>query len=379
MTLSPSFRRRVAPRKYRPIPSVEILVFFFLVVQYCFFSWRNLSLPAKVDLDSNRCDLALTEASSNGHYKVYQSRSLPCDSHGEKDWKHLQNEPSNTGLMYMNLIHSDDDIVASVALQIAQPPSCSVRVGPVSKTAHMMKFGERNNQTSFLFSFLRSPTERAIRDFFHHMVTMRRYEPSDHVFQAYLEERGYSNRNLQELALQEYYPGDGGNEEAVVESIVQGYDFLGISERRDESLVVLKLLLGLNMTQILYLQNPTPFVYEDTSCFLIAQPFVSPDMRAYLSESAWQDRTKGDMLLYQTANRSLDKTIEHLGRAVVEKELQDFRLALQYTKEVCVDKVAFLCNYNGIWQRGVHKCMHERYGCASRCLNSKEIVERVDK
>jgi hypothetical protein len=101
------------------------------------------------------------------------------------------------------------------------------------------------------------------------MTTLRKYEPSDPNFQAYLEERGYMNQNIQELALEEYSPNNGSHQDSLTRSIVGGYDFLGVSERRDESLVVLKLLLGLPTSKILYLENPTPFVYEDERCFMV--------------------------------------------------------------------------------------------------------------
>jgi hypothetical protein len=210
------------------------------------------------------------------------------------------------------------------------------------------------------------------------MITLRKYEPSDPNFKAYLDERGYENLNLKELALEEYSPTNGSHEDSVIASIVRGYDFLGISERRDESLVVMKLLLGLPTSKILYLENPTPFAYEEERCFMVVQPFITPSMRAYFSSTSWHKRIKGDLLLYQTANQSLDMTIDKLGRTVVENELRRFQWALQYAKEVCLTKVKFLCNYDGIWQRSAHKCMYERYGCASQCLNSKEIIERVD-
>jgi Galactose-3-O-sulfotransferase len=346
-------------------------VLSFLVLQVSYFSLRTVVQP----IFRGKCDL---EHPVSVSARVYESRYLSCNSSGDGNWAKFQNEPSTTGLMYMSLIHSDDDVVGSVALQIAQPPSCNVRMGVVTKTAHMMHFRQRNRKESFLFSFLRLPTERAIRDFFHHMTTLRKYEPSDPTFQAYLEERGYVDLNLQELALQEYSPNNGTHQDSVIQSIVRGYDFLGISERRDESLVVLKLLLDLPTSKILYLENPTPFVYEDDRCFMVVQPFVSPTMRTYFSSDSWHNRIKQDLLLYQTANRSLDMTIDQLGRTAVENELRHFRWALQYAKEVCLTKVKFLCNYDGIWQRGAHTCRHDRYGCASQCLNSREVIERVD-
>jgi hypothetical protein len=384
MTRSPSLLRSRAPtqRAHGKTPSLDIIILCFLIAEVCFFSWRNVVQPCIDATAKAPVPFCQHLAPSPGKplldvpYKIFRARSIPCESPAEKKWEELQNEPLERGLLFMNLVHSEDTIFESVALQIADPKSCAVRMGTTSKMAHQMGYGNRNNETSHLFTVVRSPTERAIRDFFHHMVTLRKYEPSDVEFQAYLEERGYQNRNLQELALQEYLPG---GDEAVVNSILQGYDFIGVAERRDETLVVMKLLYGLKTSQILYLQNLTPFAFNDNLCSIIVKPFVSPGMKDFFLQPEWQDRITGDSLLYQAANTSLDKTIDRLGRSIVEKELKALQVALKHAKDVCQERTTFSCNHNGMWQRQIRGCQYNGYGCGSPCLSTREVTDLVDK
>jgi hypothetical protein len=102
-------------------------------------------------------------------------------------------------------------------------------------------------------------------------------------------------------------------------------------------------------------------------------------MKDFFLQPEWQDRITGDSLLHQAADTSLDKTIERLGRTIVEKELKAFRVALKHAKDVCQDKTTFLCNHNGMWQRKNHGCTYGRYGCGSTCLRTQEVINVVDK
>jgi hypothetical protein len=351
-------------------PSSEVIIFLIVLLEICIVSWNNLVRPCR--LASPGREATNVQVPS----RAFPKKSLTCSIPRESKWKLLQNTHTSQGLFYHNLIPSDDDILGSVALQLA-PPDCPVRAATTTETAFMMNYTKRDQSKSFLYTFVRSPTERAIRDFFHHMVTVRHYEPSDVEFQAYLEERGYYNRNLLELSLKE----DINDVHTTVVSIVENYDFLGIADadRLDESLVVLKLLLGLEMQQILYLEDPTPFLYELERCYLITETFVSPAMTSYFASQDWKNRIQGDALLYKAAQASLERTIDALGRTIVLQEVQRFRKALQIARDQCLEKTTFLCNLNGVWQRGRHSCIVESFGCATSCLLSKDMKLRLEK
>ena len=51
--------------------------------------------------------------------------------------------------------------------------------------------------------------------------------------------------------------------EAQIDKILDNYDFIGVTDRFDESLVVLQLLLGLETSDILYLSSKKSGNYDD--------------------------------------------------------------------------------------------------------------------
>ena len=379
MSSSPLLHRKTGrvSLNHRRILSINILLGSFLVLDTVLRHISRHLVHQRFQIASSSTDSLATGAFSlrstnyaNCPYRVYKSRSIRCDQGDPEDTrKSQQNDAYINGIMYVNSIQSDDDIVGSVALQIAQPTKCKVLVETLRRSAEFVNTSASQSAMNYFFSFtfIRSPTE---------------HEPSDPIFQKYLQEHGYVDRSLQELSTQvnsRAVDGDVVEVTHVIESILHDFDFIGVSERLDESLVVMKLLLGLKTSQVLYLANPSPFVFHNGKCVLIAQPFVSPEMRLFFDDTSWQSQIRGDMMLYLIANRSLDKTIEHLGRELVEKELLQYQAAVRHARNVCLEDVVFLCNYDGMSQGKTNTCLHNRYGCASSCLSGKTIVEKVDR
>ena len=64
----------------------------------------------------------------------------------------------------------------------------------------------------------------------------------------------------------------GGSSQDFIDSLIPSYDFIGISERFDDSLVVLKLLLGLQTSDMLCVPTKTSGNYDDG--YKGMQPFL---------------------------------------------------------------------------------------------------------
>ena len=77
---------------------------------------------------------------------------------------------------------------------------------------------------------------------------------------------------------------------------------------------------------------------------------------------------KGDNMLYQAAYKSLDLTIDALGRDLVNNEVLQFRQALKVAQETCTD-VKFPCTPGGI-KRRKNDCLFSDQGCGYKCLES---------
>jgi len=160
------------------------------------------------------------------------------------------------------------------------------------------------------------------------------------------------------------------------------YDFVGLVERFDESLVALQLLLGLESSDILYFAvnrrdqwKRTMVSHKRSVCRDSFDWKVDlagePRIREYLLESKeWYARNYADYLLYQAAALSLDQTIMAIGLDFFSQELKKFRSLMKQANEEC--SPIFACSSNGTDQSedAKYDCMAEEiYGCGFPCLD----------
>ena len=108
----------------------------------------------------------------------------------------------------------------------------------------------------------------------------------------------------------------------LVQTVMDQYNFIGIYERLYESMTVLALLIGVSITDMLFDYQPSSL----SRCGSLEQPqWLSPGMTDYLNSEKWTKREMGDFLLYDAVSKSLDMTIEHLGKERVQEELENFK------------------------------------------------------
>jgi hypothetical protein len=92
-------------------------------------------------------------------------------------------------------------------------------------------------------------------------------------------------------------------------AIMQEYDFLGITERMDESTVALSMVLGVPLADVLYLDAKHNGGYDEGTqkdrCTYIVPTFVSSSLKEYFTTPEFQDCVRWDNVLFQVANRSL--------------------------------------------------------------------------
>ena len=144
-------------------------------------------------------------------------------------------------------------------------------------------------------------------------------------------------------------------------NIIRDYDFIGITERMDESLVVLQMLLDLETADILYLTAKGHGRFDDggnnSTCTYVVPSFVSPGMNDYFESREWTDRIVGDTHLYKAASISLDMTIDKLGRKAFGKQLAAFKEAKKIVDEKCQDTVVWPCSADGVFHRRPQGCL----------------------
>ena len=255
---------------------------------------------------------------------------LPCFApnmtlgDGEYNDRGVIKLPSKTttvthGLLYHKITKTASSTCSGVALRLAKNEArrqgqsfdfCNSRYthGPPTK------FAARNPAQSFLWGMIRDPAKRAISSFFHFFVSRRNVQPTDHrVIQKLrkADKRGY----VSQMSLEgETKPNSTTMEKVTLANqIMTDYNFIGLTERLDESLVLLTMLLGVPVTDALYLSAKKHGSYDEF-CNYIKPSFVTQAVQSYLDGPQWKHKMAVEYALYQAVNQSLDRTIDSLGR-----------------------------------------------------------------
>lgn len=100
----------------------------------------------------------------------------------------------------------------------------------------------------------------------------------------------------------------------------------------DESPIVLMMLLRFRIADVLFLNIKGSGGYDGggykKECFFIEPTnLLTAGMHEFLEGDEWQHYVKPEADLYAAANRSLDSTIERLGRVEFEANLAKYREA----------------------------------------------------
>jgi Sulfotransferase family len=314
---------------------------------------------------------------------------LPCFP-AEVDWADMsaQFTPAKQGFLYLKPYKTGSSTTSGVNLRIARNVArrrtdlknvnlCKTRFdhGPDYSPGYTL-FAKRNPKESILWTILRDPTSRAVSQFFHFEVSRQKLEPTDANFKSFLRQKNpmqdYYLRalfNRGKFSRERYHPVRVGN------NILRNYNFIGITERLNESLVALMMQLNLKIADILYLSAKGRGGYDDAGgpkhqCTYIWPSFLSPGMKAYFQTDEWKDTTKYDRLLYQAVNHSLDMTIDRLGRGAFNENLAKFVHAQEQAKIQCLPSTLFPCDLAGrLREEKETDCIWKDSGCGSTCLD----------
>jgi hypothetical protein len=157
--------------------------------------------------------------------------------------------------------------------------------------------------------------------------------------------------------------------------ILQHYNFIGMTERIDESFVVLSMLLNLSLSDILVLSAKRNGGYDDGgfegTCFKIEPSFVSPGMQRYFASKSWMNLTRPEVAFFQAVNRSLDLTIDSLGRQTVQDQVAQYREARALANEQChPDIINWPCTKDGVRREEKEvDCYFRDLACGMSCLD----------
>jgi hypothetical protein len=370
-----------------------------------------------------------------GPSKVYAKfeHPFPCFQ-GEPDL--MVSTPAHEGILFQRPMKTGSTTMTGIVLRLVHSRGKSKQYGDFDKCKHRSYHGtgkeldyyHRDKTKSFLFSIIREPRARAMSQVFHFEIgAHRRGEPTDGFLQKELLQdlnnlyyynnlgtRNYTNASMfqleKEMARQHgftsktpvkdyqaiayanetskrYYRrewkqfsryGVNFTPHKVIADILEDYNLIAIMERMDESLVVLQMLLNLTTKEILYTRARSAGAfsngYPDRPCFYILPSFVSPGMNQFFESDEWQEHVTPDMELYKAAHKSLDRTIDALGREEVNKRLDDLRAGLKLAGKHCEGRVRTLCSPGGVQIRELKTtCYIWGEGCDHDCIDELEI------
>merc|ERR1712129_337170 len=98
--------------------------------------------------------------------------------------------------------------------------------------------------------------------------------------------------------------------------------------------------MGVEISDVLFNFLPTRL----SRCGSLGYPsWVTQELEDYLNSDSWREMQKGDFMLYDSVNQSLDKTIEKLGRSNVQLKLERYLRLIDIGTTYAVNNM----NYHG--------------------------------
>ena len=270
---------------------------------------------------------------------------------------------------------------------------------------------DRSHTKSYLFSFVREPTSRFVSHFYYAAVSRKGIIDNLENFKVYTREidhstdgASYENEfkvmggyqmNYLTTSKNDLYPAlplgtywDEKDPSVVhhpeelvqrISKIIQEYNFIGVVERFDESLVALSFLLDLSLGDIIYAKSEKhagsyELLHEEEhlKCVKLVDKNVTPDWDEFLQSSEWKAQIAGDSLLYGSVDESLDKTIDYvIGRESFEKRLDTFKELMEYSSvdKGCGDDKYLECSSTGEKTPVPCKDFHSHLDCQYDCLD----------
>eukprot|EP00934_Nitzschia_sp_Nitz4_P008476 Nitzschia sp. Nitz4//scaffold120_size68122//27431//28819//NITZ4_006043-RA/size68122-processed-gene-0.44-mRNA-1//-1//CDS//3329534275//8466//frame0 len=260
------------------------------------------------------------------------------------------------------------------------------------------RFAWRRRDRSIMFTSVRDPASRSLSRIFYTNISRRGRNPNDSIIMNALKYTefqygatshdggGFQVRflSMDESLAQSWNasePTQVLHPEIVrqnVRDIINEYDFIMVAERMDESLVAFALLMDLRLGDVLVNEAKSntgglSYVYYKSGrhelCKRSVASFRSPLVKEYLESDEWRAQNYGDYLLVAAANRSLDLTIDRLGRSNFEQSLSDFRALKQSVYVYCENRTVPPCASNGTVQTKLSDCYANDFGCGYPCVD----------
>eukprot|EP00927_Polykrikos_kofoidii_P073393 TRINITY_DN69439_c0_g1_i1.p1 TRINITY_DN69439_c0_g1~~TRINITY_DN69439_c0_g1_i1.p1 ORF type:complete len:366 (+),score=27.55 TRINITY_DN69439_c0_g1_i1:140-1099(+) len=189
-------------------------------------------------------------------------------------------------------------------------------------------------------TLLREPVARVMSEFYHFEVSRKNVKPTIQAKVAHLQKTS-SDFQFSYISKEHHH---------TPEDVFSSYNFIGVTERFDESLVLLGKYLNISMLDMLYLKSKdsskvgTDLVERGRRMYkhppIDKEPDVVQRAAAFL-----KDRRLLDVRLLELANERLDKAVNEYGPNF-NADLRSFVARLALVEEVCRPHFEEACLWN---------------------------------
>ena len=318
----------------------------------------------------------------------------PMDTWCVPGWGFLNTEPLKDkndqwqGMLLMKVPKCASSTSAAVVIRIGQKHNCSVQF----RHREGKKYASRHEK-SFFFGPVRHPAKRAMSALFFFIFMEQSYGREPNITDELVIHRlKYtptitSTRNLGGFMLwymrtkgtPKLYRGkalvDQPKALTVVKELMDEYNFLMVSERMDESLVVLALLTGLDLKDVMVTSSKSgkfslqPVGKRRGQCVYLNKARFTPAVNEFLASNEWRAMHYADYVMFEAVNKSLDLTIERLGRERFYQSLAEFKRLKQRVETDCTaDQLDSGCTADGLRTHN-ETCYYQDMGCGHLCLD----------
>lgn len=361
-----------------------------------------------------------------------------------KTWCVTKDNASRNNVMRLIKVpKSASSTAAAVALRIQYWHGCNVQWGHGSRRDDINNTNiNRSEKMNYYWAPVRTPDARALSDVyynqisFHRRHTMSNRTPADAFIQKHLQQiqPNFISNYLypfHNFSISDTFINIGGGEDrstssanvtitkasdttstlldnilAKVNEIVISYDFLMVTDRLVESLVVLSLLTNLPLTSLVTLSskqsgswylavkknnkiaNANTLQKDQLKCIPLTPPVDTLGVKTFFASDDWKIRHQVDRLLYAVANQSLDATIATWQPDLFEKQYRTFLELQQRVQRACGgggrknanSSYSYApCSADGQVQleRSQQHCYARDFGCGYPCID-RELGMAVD-
>jgi hypothetical protein len=294
----------------------------------------------------------------------------------------------NTKLIYVKVPKTASSTAAGVTFRIAEKVGAKMLNNSTCahRWKHQMKI-ENLEKPYLLWTSVRDPATRSLSEFFHFKVSRRGVAPTTSKMISFLnQQKNFQLRWQAAHALATKLPANTALDMDITSNFIDRqllatHSFVAVTERMDESLVVMKLLFDLDDGDIVVLSSKKSGGYDDGKyeerCVKVQKAFTTPEVDEFIRTNFTEGNY--DYLLYAAANAGLDLTINALGRERVEDEVRKHRTLKQLAETSCQDDAVFPCSVDGFRQieASLGSCYWNDVGCGHSCVD--RVIETAVK